>query len=283
MMYMPPEAFRGATPDRRVDIYGAAVVLWETLVGRRLFAGETDADTVGKILAGSVQRPGVLRKEIPDALDALVARGLSSDPDARYPTAHEMATALESACPVAAPAAVGAWVDAAVADVLAERATLIAAMERDLEVSRVRASSGAALDPPLVAEAVADPQTVTSVSVTREPDARALWRWTRVAAIGAVAGIVAASVVLGIGSVRRRPGDAPATPSPLATAPALAPPPSAPVPNVTSESPAAEPLSSAPEPQGTSPAIVAPRSDRPAPTGGARPSRKQPVRFEHPD
>ena len=44
----------GATLTRAVDIYAAAVVLWETLTAERLFKGETEAETLAKILA----RPG---------------------------------------------------------------------------------------------------------------------------------------------------------------------------------------------------------------------------------
>src|SRR3984885_9026799 len=37
--YMPPEQLHGEELDRRADVYAAGVVLWESLVGGRLFLG----------------------------------------------------------------------------------------------------------------------------------------------------------------------------------------------------------------------------------------------------
>ncbi|HEY8041249.1 MAG TPA: serine/threonine-protein kinase [Polyangiaceae bacterium] len=285
LLYMAPELFRGSAPERRVDVYGAAVVLWETLVGRRLFAGQTDAETVGKILANSVRRPGELREGIPPALDDVVLRGLIGDPAERFATALEMATALEAACPVAPAAAVGAWVDDAVAEVLTERAIKIAAMERGSESGRARAISAASLEPAPGAEAAPSPETVTSLSVTSKPgDGRSRWRATKVVVIGAVAGVVAASAVLTIASTRRGSHEhpTPATPSVTASSPASAPP-TAVVPPVVSASPTGEPSSTGSGSQDTSAASV-PRGGLPAPTGVARPPRKPPpVRFQQPD
>ena len=43
LAYMAPEQTRGMV-SRATDVYAAAVVLWETLTGRRLFSGENEAE-----------------------------------------------------------------------------------------------------------------------------------------------------------------------------------------------------------------------------------------------
>ncbi|HEY6458566.1 MAG TPA: serine/threonine-protein kinase, partial [Polyangiaceae bacterium] len=80
LTYMAPELFGGARPQRAIDIYAAAVVLWEAIVGRHLFAGETDADTVGRILASRVDPASKHVAAVPPELDAVILRGLRADP-----------------------------------------------------------------------------------------------------------------------------------------------------------------------------------------------------------
>jgi serine/threonine-protein kinase len=48
--YMAPEQVRGGIVDRRADIWAFGVVLYEMLVGRRLFEGDTVSDTLASVL-----------------------------------------------------------------------------------------------------------------------------------------------------------------------------------------------------------------------------------------
>jgi len=48
--YMSPEQARGATVDKRTDIWAFGVVLFELLAGRRLFEGETISDILAAVL-----------------------------------------------------------------------------------------------------------------------------------------------------------------------------------------------------------------------------------------
>src|SRR5262249_18313692 len=70
MAYLAPEHVRGGPIDRRTDVYGASVVLWETLTGIRLFDGENDAIVLAKVLAGEVAPLSAFVDDVPPALEA---------------------------------------------------------------------------------------------------------------------------------------------------------------------------------------------------------------------
>lgn len=98
--YAPPEQLARGTlgtryADPRRDVYGASVVLWETLTGRALFHESTVAGTLRKILEGAVPAPSSLAPGIGSELDAVVLRGLARDPHARFASADAMAWQLE--------------------------------------------------------------------------------------------------------------------------------------------------------------------------------------------
>jgi len=184
--YMAPELFQGARATRQVDIYGAAVVLWEVLTSTRLFAGDHEADVMGRILRGEVPAPTRKDEVIPPALVALVKRGLDLDPTRRFPTARDMALALEAAVPLAIPSAIGTWVEEVAGDILAQRAARVAEIESD------SSNQGNLLGAADVVIPIVDgsPTQTTSLSVTTGP--RRLQSRKR-----AVIGVVGALAVTG--------------------------------------------------------------------------------------
>jgi serine/threonine-protein kinase len=129
LAYMAPEQLRGEGASRQSDIYSAAVVLWEMLAGRRLFAGPDEADVLEQVLVGLVDPPSKHAHAVSEALDALVLRGLDPAPARRFSTAREMALALEKCAPPSLASEVSAWLEAAAGDALAERAARVAAVE----------------------------------------------------------------------------------------------------------------------------------------------------------
>jgi serine/threonine protein kinase len=111
--YMAPEYLSSGRVDRRVDVYGAAVSLWETLAGRRLFLADNDFELMArKAAAKDIGPPSRFRPGLPPSLDNVVMRGLASDPEQRFATALDMAVALEEAHELATASQVGAWVNA---------------------------------------------------------------------------------------------------------------------------------------------------------------------------
>jgi serine/threonine-protein kinase len=127
--YMAPEQLAGSRATRRTDVYGASVVLWEALTGRRLFDGSSEADIVRQVLAGNHRPPSQLRDDMPLTVDRIVMRGLDKDPDKRFVTAREMATALEAVLPFAAPSTVATWLEQVAAEPIARQAAKLAEIE----------------------------------------------------------------------------------------------------------------------------------------------------------
>ena len=129
--YMPPEQLLGGAIDRRADVFAAAIVLWETLTGRRLFQGIDDGDVLARVLYQPMEPPSTHGPGITPAMDAVVLRGLARDLNKRYATAREMALAIEAALPLAPPSQVGGWVESLARDALAERSRLVEEVERE--------------------------------------------------------------------------------------------------------------------------------------------------------
>lgn len=129
LQYMAPEQLSGAPSARTIDIYAAAIVLWEALTGTLLFDGENDARIFARVLEADAPPPSHLVPEIPDAVDAIVMKGLEKDPARRWQTAREMALALEAAIRCAPASEVGPWCEALAESALAKRAAQVRELE----------------------------------------------------------------------------------------------------------------------------------------------------------
>jgi hypothetical protein len=137
LAYMAPEQLRGDPVTRRSDLYAASVVLWETLVGQRLFRADDEGATVTRVLMGEVRPPSKAVHQHRDPaeaqaierLDAVVMRGLDRDPAKRFETAHDMAAALERCLTPASAAEITRWLEQAAGAALQRRAAAIAAIE----------------------------------------------------------------------------------------------------------------------------------------------------------
>ena len=140
--YMAPEQARGEPVSRLSDTYAAAIVFWELLTGERLFAGKTEAETIHKCLVARVRRPSLLAPELGPDLDAILEKGLSRDPGARYATAREMALDIEACVPAVRPSEVGEWVERIAGESLTKRARVVAALEADHDASLARDAGG---------------------------------------------------------------------------------------------------------------------------------------------
>ena len=140
LAYMPPEQLSGRDLTRAVDIYASAVVMWETLTGERLFKGETEGETLAKILRDPVIPPSEIIPGLPRAFDAPLLRALSRDASKRHATARELAFELEKCVGVATASEVGEWVENMVGSILSAREDTIAEIESNSASLRVSQS-----------------------------------------------------------------------------------------------------------------------------------------------
>ncbi len=85
--YTPPEQIRGEPVGPAGDLYALAAVLYEALTGEVPFPHETEAAVLYAHVAETPPRPSERRPELPQALDAVVARGLAKRPEDRYRSA----------------------------------------------------------------------------------------------------------------------------------------------------------------------------------------------------
>ena len=274
-------------------------MLWETLTGKRLFQGDSEAEAMRKVLDGRVQPPSALAPDVAPVLDAIVLRGLDLDPSKRFQTAGEMALAIEDAVPLVAASRVGRWVREAAAQRLAMRTERIAAMEsnsaiRGPSLDARRSSvpdatppptSGSVVGPPPGAPVTSfapPPAAITLPLGTRRPTAPRPSAWLAASLFAlvllAIAGLAAFAImqrrsrarppeIAAQASAAREPAPAPipvetAPPSPVET------------PSLASPAPSASGAASAPAPIPTVPLTALPTVARP--TGAPPPRAVQP-------
>lgn len=92
--YIAPERIAGKQFDHRADIFSVGAVLWGALTGKRLFNGDTVEATIEQVCNKPIDPPSACGASSSPALDAVVLRALSRDPDERFQTADEMLTEL---------------------------------------------------------------------------------------------------------------------------------------------------------------------------------------------
>ena len=95
--YVAPEQIRGERVDARADVYALGCVLFELLTGSPPFAARDDK--VAKMYAHIEEEPPslrVLRPELPGELDLAVRRALAKDPADRFPSAGDLAGAVNA-------------------------------------------------------------------------------------------------------------------------------------------------------------------------------------------
>lgn len=93
--YMSPEAIGGATAAPSMDVYSLGATLYETLCGEPPFTGTSFAEILGKHLSNPPRPLREHRRDVPEALDALVVACLEKDPGKRPTSMVEVSRGLQ--------------------------------------------------------------------------------------------------------------------------------------------------------------------------------------------
>jgi serine/threonine-protein kinase len=135
LAYLAPEVLDGGSFTAKSDLFALGVVVWETLTGKRLFRGAGELATAKRVR--ELEAPGVSRQaaDLPPELDAVVARALEKQANARFGSTRAFADALEAVLRahdlIATDAELGAHVRAALGE------------DRRGTMARARVSTGA--------------------------------------------------------------------------------------------------------------------------------------------
>jgi len=96
--YLAPEQARGDRGlDRRVDIWAAGVLMYESLTGMLPFNADNYNALLVKILQQRPVAPSRIRPTLAPALEAVIMTAMAHEADERFGTAAEMLEALEGA------------------------------------------------------------------------------------------------------------------------------------------------------------------------------------------
>ena len=96
-IYMSPEQCRGTkTVDHRSDIYSLGIIFFEMLCGQPPFVSEGFGELVNMHLNVAPPAPSTQNANVPPALDAIVLKMLSKNPDERFADMGELMTALKA-------------------------------------------------------------------------------------------------------------------------------------------------------------------------------------------
>jgi len=240
LSYIAPEQILRHAVDRRADVWSLAVVSWEVLAGRRLFASDNEITTLRNVDSMEVPAIGPLVKGLPARTADAIMKCLSRDPVERLPTAVQLGAALrEGSLALAASTAEGA-------DAIGQRRAYVQrllATEMVIENERLAASVRTGPPPPFrnlsKEEELSDPFSLMVVDDTGSSSPPAMpttsasrpWgRWQRIS-LAVTVGLLAVGGAWAIA----RGGEQP----PLVEPPEKAPP---------------APVASAPDPPATRPA-----------------------------
>jgi tRNA A-37 threonylcarbamoyl transferase component Bud32 len=94
LAYMSPEQCRGLKADRRTDVFALGVVVYELSLQKRAFRGDSEYQTMERIVRGDLMPPRKVKPDYPPALEAIVLRAMATDLKERYATAAELGDAL---------------------------------------------------------------------------------------------------------------------------------------------------------------------------------------------
>ncbi len=89
--YMSPEQAAGRPAEAQSDLFSLGVVLYEMATGWLPCRGETPSAAVKALLTQDAVPPRRLNRSVPRGLERIILKALEKHPEARWPSAAEMA------------------------------------------------------------------------------------------------------------------------------------------------------------------------------------------------
>ena len=98
--YMSPQQVRDMTLNHQTDIYSLGVVMYQLLTGRLPFQSGSNYGMIYQICNTDPPLPSTFRADMPASLDAVVARAMQKEVEARYQTwdefSHDLAQSFRN-------------------------------------------------------------------------------------------------------------------------------------------------------------------------------------------
>jgi serine/threonine-protein kinase len=225
--YMAPEPLLGESIDRQVDIFAVGVVLWEMITGRRLFRGDSEPETMRKVLHEPIHPPSTYRSDVPPELDAVVMHALARTRSERFRTASAIAEALENCrLKIASQRAVSAYMRELLGAEYSARVELKKRLDSMPRTEPIAVGATADADrtsssrrSPVELDDSHSEQGQTgfpSISSASKPPVKTLPSWARYAGVGLIALVVGGVAVRALSSSSSAGYAAPAAPPPIA-------------------------------------------------------------------
>jgi len=92
--YMSPEQVDAKETDQRSDIYSLGVILYEMVIGRVPFEGDTPLSVALKQKTETPEDPRKLNSQIPEDLSHVILKCMEKDKEKRYQSANELRSEL---------------------------------------------------------------------------------------------------------------------------------------------------------------------------------------------
>ena len=88
--YFSPEQAEGVAVDGRSDVYSLGVVLYEMVVGRPPYVGDSPLEVSSQHVHGTITPPSQFTDAVPHDLEAIIMEALAKSPAHRYQSADEL-------------------------------------------------------------------------------------------------------------------------------------------------------------------------------------------------
>jgi len=95
--YMSPEQAQGEKVDQRTDVYSLGIILYEILVGKVPFDADTPLAIVLKHINDQVPLPSDLKPDLSPAVEQVLLKALTKNPNDRFSNVSEFRTAWQKA------------------------------------------------------------------------------------------------------------------------------------------------------------------------------------------